>query len=76
MYTGYLSDLYKKFQILSTYDTDAEYQIWNFAIICFGIMLLIDAFAHKQTERNQPLKMWFSDSGSFETCKFIKISIL
>ena len=29
LYTNYWSNLYKKFQVASTHDTNVEYQIWS-----------------------------------------------
>ena len=37
LYTYYLSDIHKKFQIASTCDTNRSYQIWNFFYNLFWI---------------------------------------
>ena len=54
------SNLHRKFQVAFGVST----------IIGFGTMLITD------THTNQPLKMWFSDSGEHLMCISIKICIL
>ena len=68
LYTQFLPDHYKKFQVSSVYDTNVQYRIW-----CFCCNLFLNYPDNRHTD--QALKMWFLSSGDLITCKFIKNSI-
>ena len=74
--TEFLTDLYKKFQVVSMYDTNVEYTIWCF---CCSLLLSYADNRHTDTQicihTDQTLKMLFSDTGDLKTCKSVKISI-
>ena len=72
MYTEFLSDLYKKFQVASAHDTNVNTKFDVSAVICFWVMLITDTQTHTQTKRQ---KCDFRIQGVFKTCKSNKISI-
>ena len=49
LYTGYLSDLHKKFQVASTYDKNAEFQIWSFCHNLFFSFAAREVHTGRQT---------------------------
>ena len=71
LYSEFLYDIYKKFQVASICDTNVDYQIW-----CFWCNLFLSCADNRQTHAHthKSLKILFSDSGNLKTCKFIKIS--
>ena len=69
--TDYLPDHHKKFQAASKYDTKVKCKIWNFFCKLFWIYAVKINILR---EREQLLKMGFSNSGDLKTCKSIKIS--
>ena len=46
LYTGYLPDPYKKFQVAPTNETSTEYLIWNF---CYSLFLSFANTTHTET---------------------------
>ena len=60
LYTEFLSDLYKKFQVASRYGTDTKFDV--FAIICILVMLITEN-THTRTntrtnlDRDQTIKI-------------------
>ena len=49
LYTDYLSGLYKKFKVVSTYDTDVAYQAWSF---CRNLFLSYAENIYRPTAEN------------------------
>ena len=58
LYTEFLFNLHKKFQVASKYNIIVEYQIWSFFFEFFFIYT-----DNTHSEREQQLKILYSDSG-------------
>ena len=55
LYTEFFSNLHKKFQVTSTYDSNVEYQVWRFS--CSSFLRCVG-----NIHTDQSLKMSFSNS--------------
>ena len=51
LYTNYLSNIHKKFQVTATHDINVEYHIWSFHYF-FLIMMIRHVHTHKPTAKD------------------------